>query len=194
MGEDAMPPAMQRVVESLLCTVCWDAAKDTLISPCRHLCICYKCSVDLEDCPLCRGPASEKVQVFTGIELPGRSEGGPTAAGPLVCPLHGERCRLAPFASGEALQQHVNRCLDSSGGRERAAEGRKRRRTDDDVGWDSCSAVSDGEDDFFYEFHLGDPPRRLARLASAKGKAKGLAKGKGKGKGKGRGKAVAAST
>mmetsp|Transcript_30230 Transcript_30230/g.39855 ORF Transcript_30230/g.39855 Transcript_30230/m.39855 type:complete len:367 (-) Transcript_30230:210-1310(-) len=41
-------------LESLNCCVCWEARKSVLVFPCRHLCLCDNCEIQLEKCPICR--------------------------------------------------------------------------------------------------------------------------------------------
>lgn len=40
------------------CVICLEAAKDTMILPCRHLCLCHNCAlhvnIEMNKCPICR--------------------------------------------------------------------------------------------------------------------------------------------
>ncbi len=36
------------------CCICLDLQKDTCYIPCGHLCVCYKCSLKITSCPICR--------------------------------------------------------------------------------------------------------------------------------------------
>ena len=36
------------------CTICMDAARDTVLKPCDHAVACAGCSAGLQHCPLCR--------------------------------------------------------------------------------------------------------------------------------------------
>ena len=47
-----------------LCVVCLNNVKNVVFTPCKHLCTCHECSVDLQDCPLCRGAIESKINVF----------------------------------------------------------------------------------------------------------------------------------
>lgn len=38
-----------------LCSVCMVNVCDTLFTGCKHLCVCERCSISLNRCPLCRG-------------------------------------------------------------------------------------------------------------------------------------------
>jgi hypothetical protein len=36
------------------CTVCLTEPKDTVLLPCRHLCVCKTCFSHIDKCPVCR--------------------------------------------------------------------------------------------------------------------------------------------
>ena len=38
------------------CIICWGAPATRALIPCKHLCLCDKCDVQLHLCPLCRSP------------------------------------------------------------------------------------------------------------------------------------------
>eukprot|EP01063_Lacrimia_lanifica_P006187 TRINITY_DN13723_c0_g1_i1.p1 TRINITY_DN13723_c0_g1~~TRINITY_DN13723_c0_g1_i1.p1 ORF type:complete len:350 (+),score=100.52 TRINITY_DN13723_c0_g1_i1:139-1188(+) len=48
------------LAEDRLCVVCLTDARDTIVMPCRHQCLCHECGEDLirqtNKCPMCRGP------------------------------------------------------------------------------------------------------------------------------------------
>jgi hypothetical protein len=49
--------------------VYFDAPKDHLVLPCKHLCVCEACAEQLTKtrtpmCPVCRGPIRETMKVF----------------------------------------------------------------------------------------------------------------------------------
>jgi hypothetical protein len=52
-----------------LCVVCLDAGKDTVLLPCRHLCLCERCAnllaASSNKCPLCRA----KVRKYLRMKL-----------------------------------------------------------------------------------------------------------------------------
>ena len=55
--------------EETQCVVCFDAPKDHLVLPCKHLCVCEACAEQLTKtrtpmCPVCRGPIRETMKVF----------------------------------------------------------------------------------------------------------------------------------
>jgi len=49
------------------CVICLSVQRDTLIIPCRHLCVCHQCAQELRrqtnKCPICRGSARAMVRV-----------------------------------------------------------------------------------------------------------------------------------
>ncbi len=47
------------------CVICQETKKDTVLLPCRHLCVCEKCCMGILVCPLCRKKFSEIMTVFT---------------------------------------------------------------------------------------------------------------------------------
>lgn len=48
------------IVDDILCIICMEKKKDVLFQPCKHICLCYGCAIDLFKntnlCPLCRLP------------------------------------------------------------------------------------------------------------------------------------------
>jgi len=52
----------EELKEEQACVVCSESEKTTLFMPCRHLCTCEACAVQLSSCPICRGRIGEKVQ------------------------------------------------------------------------------------------------------------------------------------
>jgi Tfp pilus assembly protein FimV len=68
VGSSAVPAAHQDTEETM-CVVCFDAAKDHLIVPCGHQCVCAGCAEQLTKtrtptCPVCREPIQQTVKVF----------------------------------------------------------------------------------------------------------------------------------
>ncbi|OQS05984.1 hypothetical protein THRCLA_20471 [Thraustotheca clavata] len=50
---------------NLECVVCLSATKNTLLLPCKHLCLCSACSNKItEECPLCKTKIESKTTVF----------------------------------------------------------------------------------------------------------------------------------
>jgi hypothetical protein len=55
--------------EETMCVVCFDAPKDHVVLPCKHLCVCGACAEQLTKtrtptCPVCREPIRETMKVF----------------------------------------------------------------------------------------------------------------------------------
>ena len=54
--------------EEELCTICFDAPKDHILTPCGHQCVCGACAAKLRDtktaCPICRTAIRETLKVF----------------------------------------------------------------------------------------------------------------------------------
>ena len=51
--------------EANACVVCLDACKNTVLLPCRHMCVCSACAGELSVCPLCRSEVRDQMQVYT---------------------------------------------------------------------------------------------------------------------------------
>jgi hypothetical protein len=72
LGSSVVPqatPAPHPDTEETMCVVCFDAPKDHLVLPCKHLCVCEACAEQLTKtrtpmCPVCRGPIRETMKVF----------------------------------------------------------------------------------------------------------------------------------
>eukprot|EP00931_Biecheleriopsis_adriatica_P038058 TRINITY_DN21828_c0_g1_i2.p1 TRINITY_DN21828_c0_g1~~TRINITY_DN21828_c0_g1_i2.p1 ORF type:complete len:372 (-),score=67.86 TRINITY_DN21828_c0_g1_i2:85-1200(-) len=49
------------------CVICMDNLANLVCLPCKHLAICAYCGkqADLSECPICRSPVTEKMQIFT---------------------------------------------------------------------------------------------------------------------------------
>lgn len=64
------------------CVVCLSSPKDTLVVPCRHLCMCHECARTLmrrtNKCPMCRLPISSVLQIQTQSRV--RAAGDDTAS------------------------------------------------------------------------------------------------------------------
>lgn len=46
------------------CVVCLDAAKEIMLEPCRHVCLCGVCAPRVRDCPVCRAKVRRRVQLY----------------------------------------------------------------------------------------------------------------------------------
>lgn len=64
---------LQQERDKQLCVVCQDNEKNTLLFPCKHLCVCSECveqitsavNLDRRRCPICRGKINSYMDVFT---------------------------------------------------------------------------------------------------------------------------------
>lgn len=58
---------VENAKEQRLCVVCQSEPKSVVLFPCRHLCLCQECSEhdDLDQCPLCRRPIVQKINVYS---------------------------------------------------------------------------------------------------------------------------------
>jgi hypothetical protein len=52
------------------CAVCFEADKTESITlmPCKHRCVCLQCALELDACPLCRGPV-EAMRVWLAADV-----------------------------------------------------------------------------------------------------------------------------
>lgn len=48
-----------------MCCVCMSEEKSIKFEPCQHLCVCHKCSKQVNDCPLCRSPIINRTHDLT---------------------------------------------------------------------------------------------------------------------------------
>ncbi|XP_061386676.1 E3 ubiquitin ligase Rnf157 [Musca vetustissima] len=76
------------------CVICMSETRDTLILPCRHLCLCYSCADSLRYqancCPICRAPFRALLQIRAvqkGVNNHVLHQNTPTSAAgePLAC-------------------------------------------------------------------------------------------------------------
>jgi len=58
---DEFEAMMSSVTEE--CCVCLEVPKNTVLMPCRHLCVCNECSQILTQCPLCRFEVVHRLEV-----------------------------------------------------------------------------------------------------------------------------------
>jgi len=57
---------------TVACVVCFEAPREILLEPCRHVCCCKACGDRLDHCPMCRAVKVSFTEVFLFRE-PGRS-------------------------------------------------------------------------------------------------------------------------
>lgn len=46
------------------CVICLNAQSTTVFMPCKHLVCCNACDAMTEDCPMCRTPITERINVY----------------------------------------------------------------------------------------------------------------------------------
>jgi hypothetical protein len=46
------------------CVVCLDSRIDTAVIPCGHVCVCFECSGQIMDCPMCRCKKEGRIQLY----------------------------------------------------------------------------------------------------------------------------------
>ncbi|XP_013115783.2 E3 ubiquitin ligase Rnf157 [Stomoxys calcitrans] len=93
------------------CVICMSETRDTLILPCRHLCLCYSCADSLRYqancCPICRAPFRALLQIRAvqkGVNNHVLHQNTPTSAAgePLACE-HQVPAGFIPVSLIEAL-------------------------------------------------------------------------------------------
>ena len=47
-----------------LCKVCLDRPVEIVLKPCKHASLCFRCSMELDDCPICRCEIEDRMQIF----------------------------------------------------------------------------------------------------------------------------------
>jgi hypothetical protein len=45
------------------CKICFDGVANAELIPCHHQGLCYKCSLQVETCPICRTAIVERLQI-----------------------------------------------------------------------------------------------------------------------------------
>ena len=63
-ADDMKEEIPNKEIPNLDCSVCMERRYDTLILPCRHSCVCFSCSKQLDQCPLCRSAIDSVIQMF----------------------------------------------------------------------------------------------------------------------------------
>jgi len=51
--------------QKLYCNICWVNEKDIVLMGCGHFCLCEKCSINLNDCPICRMQITQKIKTYS---------------------------------------------------------------------------------------------------------------------------------
>lgn len=50
--------------DAILCVICLDKHKDTLLEPCMHAIVCHFCSQKISHCPICNKKIKRKTKIF----------------------------------------------------------------------------------------------------------------------------------
>ncbi|WAQ97338.1 RN157-like protein [Mya arenaria] len=131
------------------CVICMSDMRDTLILPCRHLCLCSTCAESLRyqasNCPICRSPFRALLQIRAmrkkqaplplqqggeGEEVPVNQEGVPAGyeAVSLIEALNGP-CGLPPPNTMEGIHVPPPRVLGDIESRHKHRSSKKRNTT-----------------------------------------------------------------
>ena len=62
------------------CVVCLEAAKEVLLLPCRHMCVCSTCLTHIDKCPVCRASFEEYIQMLRHPPPPQDDDAGSAGA------------------------------------------------------------------------------------------------------------------
>ena len=76
-------------LDNLECSICLDNPVNTVVIPCGHLCMCWRCANTIlhgsQECPICRRHVRTVNRVYiTGREASGNAAGGAAAPQPLA--------------------------------------------------------------------------------------------------------------
>jgi len=67
-ADAAARPEIDDLPDDKLCVVCLEYARNTLIAPCGHVCVCFECADTIktsrQPCPMCRGPIEMVYRVY----------------------------------------------------------------------------------------------------------------------------------
>eukprot|EP00123_Amoebidium_parasiticum_P018120 comp24108_c1_seq2/m.43607 comp24108_c1_seq2/g.43607 ORF comp24108_c1_seq2/g.43607 comp24108_c1_seq2/m.43607 type:complete len:408 (-) comp24108_c1_seq2:508-1731(-) len=87
--------------ENRTCVVCMSDHRDTLVLPCRHLCLCAACAQVLRNqaakCPICRAPFHSLLQLSVAKQAVGAED--EVAEGAEVHEINGVRYHCVPIIS-----------------------------------------------------------------------------------------------
>lgn len=50
--------------DSTTCVVCMAAPRDTVLVPCKHVCLCHACAQQLHECPVCKTPIAQTERIY----------------------------------------------------------------------------------------------------------------------------------
>ncbi|CAG9326302.1 MUL1 [Blepharisma stoltei] len=54
----------ENIPEGFHCVICLENPRDTLIEPCKHLCVCRVCCDSLNQCPVCRAGIQNTIRIY----------------------------------------------------------------------------------------------------------------------------------
>lgn len=57
-------PVLDKISSDESCCVCLEKQKNVVYLPCKHLCTCKECGMDLKKCPLCSAEIQQAIDVF----------------------------------------------------------------------------------------------------------------------------------
>ncbi|KAL9957087.1 hypothetical protein ACROYT_G038679 [Oculina patagonica] len=138
----------------LECVICMSDMRDTLILPCRHLCLCRECAESLRyqasNCPICRSPFHALLQISAFIKKQNSSSSQENAHGEIAMPGY-EEIPLVEALNGtikpdnipeEAVARMRRRSASSirSSGRRRVESARSHRYVERSLS--ACSGMS----------------------------------------------------
>jgi hypothetical protein len=49
--------------EEKICIICMEEKKEVVLTSCGHYCVCFRCSLGISQCPVCRSDIQEKFRV-----------------------------------------------------------------------------------------------------------------------------------
>lgn len=64
LREQAEDPNAENIANEP-CVICLDKPRDVVILECGHICICRLCSMQITECPMCRGDISRLVSTYS---------------------------------------------------------------------------------------------------------------------------------
>jgi len=143
-GEAASPGPDDLADDNTECVVCMSSPKDTMVLPCRHMCLCNPCAEVLRfqanKCPICRAPYHSLLQIrvlqpkvegeeveddedaegnppgFNSIALSMAVEPQPSLVEPEVAAEYAERAELGEVTATGLPRRQSNSELTSEGG------------------------------------------------------------------------------
>lgn len=99
-------------LDNLECSICLDNPVNTVVIPCGHLCMCWRCANAIlhgsQECPICRRHFRAVNRVYiTGREASGNAAGGAVAPQPSAATT--SAAPVAAVADGETKEDEFDR-------------------------------------------------------------------------------------